>query len=134
MCDVVKSTRVILYGALLAMFVQAAAPALQALHATEHASEHAAVDAVAAASLDDLAITALRSEAPPSPHDGDHPSEISCKVCKGHARLGSVLPTTQVQTLDIVETCAAPATVEERVPGLVSRLDSRPRAPPFLAS
>jgi len=130
----VKSTRAILYGALLAMLVQAAAPALQALHATEHASEHAAVDAVAAASLDDLSIAALRSEPPPSPHDGDDPSEISCKVCKGHARLGSVLPTTRVQTLDSVETRATPATVEERVPGLVSRLDSRPRAPPLVAS
>lgn len=134
MCAVVKSTRAILYCALLGMLVQAAAPALQALHATEHASEHATIDALAAASLDDLSVAALRAEAPPSPHDDSDRSDVSCKVCKGHARLGSVLPTTRAQALDIVEACAAPATLDARVTGIVSRLGSQPRAPPLLAS
>jgi len=133
MSGLVKSTRAMLYTALLGMLVQAAVPALQALHASQHASEHAIADATAVATLDDLSLDAYRSGAPANPHDDDG-SGPTCKVCKGHARLGSVLPTARLQTPDTIASASAPSAPDDRAPGLVSRLGSRPRAPPPLVS
>lgn len=134
MCTVVKSTRAILYGALLGMLVQAAAPALQALHSAQHASEHAAADAVAVATHDDFSIPAVRSRAPADRHGNDDTSGVACKVCKSHARLGSALPTARTLTLDAVACDDAPTAIRTRSPRSVSRLRAQPRAPPPLAS
>lgn len=122
----------IVYCALLAMLVQAAAPALQALHAAQHASEHAAVDAAAVAAHDDLSREAFRSRAPATPHDDA--SDFACKVCKGHARLGSVLPTLRTPAPDAVECDSAPAPFHALAPGTAAHPCAQPRAPPVLAS
>jgi len=134
MCTDVKSTRAILYGALLGMIVQAAAPALQALHSAQHAAEHAAADVVAVATHDDFSIPAVRSRAPADRHGNDDASGVACKVCKSHARLGSVLPTALTLTLDTVACDGALTALRTRSPGSVSQLRAQPRAPPVLAA
>lgn len=134
MSAVVRSTRAMLYGALLGMLIQAAAPAFQALHSAQHASEHAAADAVAIATHDDFSSPAVRSRAPADRHENDDTSGVACKVCKSHARLGSVLPTARTLTPDAVECDGAPAALRTGSPRSVSHLRAQPRAPPHLVS
>lgn len=130
---VVRAVKGIAHCALLGMLVQAAAPALQALHAAKHASEHAAADAAAVATHDDPSREAFRSRAPAAPQDDDATS-FACAICKGHARLGSVLPTVRTLAPDAVGYDGAPTTLSAQVPGAVAHARAQPRAPPVLVS
>jgi hypothetical protein len=130
---VVRIPKGIVCYALLGVLIQAAAPALQALHAAQHASEHAAADAAALATRDDFSREAFRSRAPAVPQDDDA-TGFACTVCKGHARLGSVLPTPRTLAHDAIGYDSRPATLSARVPGVVAHARARPRAPPVFVS
>jgi len=133
MPDVVRAANAVVYCALLGMLVQATAPALQAMHAAQHASEQAAADAAAVATHDDLSREAFRSRAPTPPHDDDA-SGFTCKMCKGHARLGSVLPTLRPAAPDAVGCDGALTVLHALEPRPVVHPCAQPRAPPVLVS